>query len=90
MGNLKVAVRLQPRASKPGIVGWEAGALKVKVNAPPVDGKANEALILLLSEAFKVPKSRLAVVQGQTSRNKIVEFLNISEAQTREIKGYGA
>jgi len=69
-------------------VGWENGALKVKVNAPPVDGAANEALVKILSEAFKVPKSRLSIRSGLSSRNKVVEILNSDSALEQRIKDY--
>ena len=68
----RIAVRLQPRASKDEVLGFEAGVLKARVTAPPEDGKANAALLELLSGVLKVPKTSLSVVKGQSSRNKVV------------------
>ncbi|MCB0871541.1 MAG: DUF167 domain-containing protein [Solirubrobacterales bacterium] len=76
----KVRVRLQPRASRNEISGYredpETGeqVLQARVTAPPVDGKANKALIALLAREFSVPKSRIQIVQGETSRDKLIEL----------------
>lgn len=50
------------------------GTLKVKLTAPPVDGEANKKLIELLSKEWRIPKSNIKIIKGQTSRNKIVEI----------------
>jgi uncharacterized protein (TIGR00251 family) len=58
--------------------------LRVRVKAPPVDGKANAALILLLSETFQIPKSSMSISHGLSSRNKTVDIsLNDSELEQR-------
>ncbi|MCB0859602.1 MAG: DUF167 domain-containing protein [Solirubrobacterales bacterium] len=73
-------VRLQPKASRNELKGWkedpESGEriLQARVTAPPVDGKANKALIALLAKEFKTPKSKIRIVQGETSRDKLVEL----------------
>jgi len=70
-------VRVVPRASKNEIVGEMAdGSLKIKLKAPPVDGKANEALIEFLSEEWGVAKSKIKIVRGEKGRNKTVEISN--------------
>jgi len=77
-------VRLQPRASKNEITGWKDESdsgdrvLHVRVMAPPVDGKANKALTALLAEEFKVPKSKIRIVRGESSRDKLVEIPGLS------------
>ncbi|HAT04020.1 MAG TPA: YggU family protein [Candidatus Magasanikbacteria bacterium] len=72
-----LSIRVLPRSSRNEIVGEMAdGTLKVKLTAPPVDGKANRALIELLSEYFDVPKSKIKIVRGLTSKNKIIEIKN--------------
>lgn len=76
-GGVKVAVRVTPKASRDKIEGpveMAEGevALKLAVSAPPEDGKANDAVLRLLSKAWKIPKSSLAVVSGATSRSKTV------------------
>jgi uncharacterized protein (TIGR00251 family) len=67
-----VSVRLQPRARRDEVVGERAGAIVIRVTAPPVDGKANAALCAFVARAAGVPPSRVSVVRGQTSRDKVV------------------
>jgi hypothetical protein len=70
-----LAVRAQPGAKKTAIVGiygeGTAAQLKVAVQAPPLEGRANEALIAFLAETFGLPKSAVALVSGELSRNKV-------------------
>jgi len=63
-------VRVQPKARESAIVGWQGGALRVRVTAAPEDGRANRAVIALLAEALSVPPSSIALVRGATSRDK--------------------
>lgn len=67
-------VHVQPRASRSEVVGTHGAALKVRLLAPPVDGAANEALVALLSEKLGVPRRDVRIVQGVTSRAKVVEI----------------
>lgn len=68
---LLLSVRVQPRASRDEIVGPHGDdALKVRITAPPVDGKANAHLIRFLAKAFRVPRSRVTLVGGDSSRSK--------------------
>jgi uncharacterized protein (TIGR00251 family) len=67
-----VAIRLQPRAKREEVVGERAGAIVIRVTAPPVDGKANAALCAFIAKAAGVSASRVDVVRGQTSRDKVV------------------
>ena len=78
-------VHLQPRAKKDEIVGIHAGALKIKLKAPPVDGKANQALIAFLASCLRLPKERLKILSGHTSRRKrvYIKGLQAEEAQKR-------
>ncbi|CAA7626989.1 DUF167 family protein [Magnetospirillum sp. SS-4] len=74
---LRVAVRLTPKASRDAIQAAAAdadgaGVLRVQVTAVPEDGKANAALIKLLSKAWKLPKSTIGIVQGATDRRKVL------------------
>ena len=71
---VRVAVHVQPRASRSEIIGQHGAALKVRLQAPPVDGAANEALVRLLAEALNVPERSVRVVAGATSRSKMVEI----------------
>ncbi len=71
----KITIKVLPRSSRNEVVGkMSDGTLKVKLLAPPVDGKANEALIKLLSEYFNIPKSKIKIVRGLTSRKKTVRL----------------
>jgi uncharacterized protein (TIGR00251 family) len=67
---LVLSVRAQPGARKAGVLGEQAGALKVAVTAPARDGKANEALVELLHELLRVKRSQVALLAGATSRAK--------------------
>lgn len=79
-----VAIRLQPRAKRSEVVGERAGAIVVRVTAPPVDGKANAALCAFVAKSVGVPTSAVDVVRGQTSRDKIVRVVGASEDAVRE------
>jgi uncharacterized protein (TIGR00251 family) len=68
----RIRVRLTPRAAQDRIVGWEGETLRVRVTAPPVDGKANAALERLLAKELGLPKGAVAVIGGHTSRDKTV------------------
>jgi uncharacterized protein (TIGR00251 family) len=75
--NIRLAVRLTPKAAKNVINGWARDAagvpyLKVSVTATPDKGKANEALIGLLAQEWDLPRSRIALVRGKTDRNKVL------------------
>ena len=75
---MKLRVRATPNAKRSGILGWEddpvAGrVLRVRVAAPPVDGKANDELCRLLASALGVPKSKVQLDKGSTSRVKVFE-----------------
>lgn len=70
---LKLALKIIPNAKRSEIVGWEDGVLKVKIAAPAVEGKANTELVRFLAETLGVPKSRIVILKGETSRNKLAE-----------------
>ena len=70
----RISVRLTPRAGRNAIDGWEGDVLRARVAAPPVDGKANDALLRLLAKALGVAPSSVALVSGAQSRVKIVEI----------------
>ena len=68
--DLLLSVRVQPRASCDEIIGPHENALKIRITAPPVDGKANTHLIRFLAKTFGVPKSRVEIVSGESGRLK--------------------
>lgn len=83
----RVAVRVAPRASHSEILGWEGDVVRVRIAAPPVDGKANDALIRLLAEALHVPTRRVTVVAGAGSRTKLVEIEGIDAVTVVRLLG---
>ena len=68
---LELRVRVQPRASRNELL-FKDGVLKVRITAPPLDGKANEQLIRLLAEQFGVAKSKVTLLRGQSGREKLL------------------
>jgi uncharacterized protein (TIGR00251 family) len=70
---LRIAVHVQPNASRTEIAGLVEGALKIRLHAPPVDGKANEALTQFIAERLKVAKRDVTVSRGHGSRQKLLE-----------------
>ena len=71
-GGCVVNVRVIPRASKNQIHGMLGDALKIRLQAPPMDGKANDALVRFLAEILKLPARNISLLSGQTGRNKRV------------------
>lgn len=69
----RIAVRVQPRARRDEVVGEREGAVIVRVTAPPVDGRANDAVRKLLAKRLGVAPSRVSVVRGEGARDKLVE-----------------
>ncbi len=70
----RIAVRVQPRASRDEIAGERNGAFLVRVKAPPVDGRANAAVCRLVAKRLGVPPSRVRVVRGESARDKLLEI----------------
>jgi len=83
-GGVVFTVRVVPRASKNEIVGFHGDALKVRLAAPPVEGRANEALIAFLAHRLGVRKSQVEIVAGATSRQKIIRVIGLSPQELRE------
>ena len=76
-----LAVRVQPRASKDEIFGVMNGALKVRLRAPALEDRANEALCELLAELLKTPKAAVRILSGHHSRSKRLEVRGVTEQQ---------
>jgi uncharacterized protein (TIGR00251 family) len=78
-------VRLTPRAHRDAVTGVRDGVVQVRVSAPPVGGRANDALCKLLAKALGVPPSRVTVARGHTAREKVVrvEGLSTDDAHAR-------
>lgn len=81
-------VRVQPRASRTELGGWQGPALRVRVTAAPTDGRANRAVAELLAEACGVPLSAVELVRGAASRNKLFRVGALSlEAMRARLSG---
>ena len=78
---MSFAVRVQPRASRDEIAGEWQDALKIRLTAPPVDDRANEALRRLLAARLKVPLSAVRIAAGERSRTKRVEIQGVTARQ---------
>ena len=66
------AVRVVPRAAREGVAGYEGEVLRIRLTAPPVEGKANEALLRFLSKSLGVSRSSVSITSGEKGRNKII------------------
>ncbi len=84
-GSIIFAIRVVPRASRSQIVGEYDGALKVQLVSPPVDGAANAELIKLLAKQFRVSKSDVEIVVGETSKSKRIKIANLSQSEFEEV-----
>ena len=76
-----LAIRVHPGAKRKKVTGIQAGAIKIAFTAPPVDGKANEALIAFLAEALRLPRGRIDIVAGVASRTKTIRITGESAAE---------
>lgn len=79
-GAVTVDIAVKPRSSIEGLGPVKGDRLCVAVNAPPVDGKANAAVVRVLAETFKVPRSAVAIVRGETGRKKTIRITGVSAA----------
>ena len=80
---MTLKVRVQPRASADALAGVRSGALVVRLQAPPVDGRANQALARFLGGLLRVPPSAITLVQGSTGRDKVVHIAGADAATVR-------
>lgn len=77
-----ITVHAVPRAAKDAVQGLHGDALKIRLHAPPVDGKANEALVSFLGKMLNIPKGNIALKSGANQRRKIVLIAGISAQET--------
>ena len=80
-------MKVQPRAKETALAEKLGDAYKLRLAAPPVDGKANEACVRFFAQRFGVAASAVRIVQGLSSRMKVVEIEGIDAAQVRRILG---
>ena len=78
---VRIAVKVQPGARRNGITGYSDSVLRVKIAAPPMEGKANKELIAYFSDILDVRKSAITIEKGQTSRNKLISIEGVDEAR---------
>jgi uncharacterized protein (TIGR00251 family) len=77
-------VKVHPRARKDAITGVVGDALKLALTAPPVEGKANLAVIEFFADLFEIPRSSVTIASGETSRNKVVRISGMDQAAVQQ------
>ena len=86
-GAVTIKVKVQPRAPRTEIAGEHAGAIKLRVAAPPVDGKANEECRRFLAKLFEVSATSVEIISGDSSRDKVIRVRSISARRVHEALG---
>ena len=86
-GGVSFQVRVVPRANKSEVVGIEGEAVKIRLKAPPVEGKANEALIKFLADALAISKAQIEILSGHTARTKVVRVKGIRPERVQAALG---
>lgn len=84
-----IKVRVQPKSSRNQVDGFQDGALRVRVTAAPTEGQANAAVIALLAKTLGVSKSRLEIIRGYSSRDKVVSVDTLTDQEVRQKLGVG-
>jgi uncharacterized protein (TIGR00251 family) len=79
------SVKVHPRARKNAITGVVGDALKLALTAPPVEGRANQAVIEFFADLFEIPQSSVTIASGATSRNKIIRVAGLTKAAVAAI-----
>ncbi len=87
-GAITFSVKVVPRSSRTEIAGTEGDALRIRLKAPPVEGRANEALIEFLANTFRIGKANVEIVRGETGRHKLVRLKGVrGEQLVRIVQG---
>lgn len=81
---VRISIQVKPNAGRNSLERLENGTLYVRINAPPVRGKANSELVKFLGDILGVPKSSLSIVKGTTSRRKVISVDGITEQEVIE------
>ena len=84
-----IKVRVQPKSSRNQVGGFQDGTLRVRVTAAPTEGQANAAVIALLAKTLGVSKSRLGIIRGYSSRDKVVSVDTLTDPEVRRKLGVG-
>ena len=83
----RIRVRVTPRAARDQIAGWRGGVLRLRVTAPPVEGRANEAVERLVAQALGLPRGAVRIVGGLQSRDKTVAIDGLADEDVRSRLG---
>jgi len=79
-----LSIKVHPRARRNAITGTVGEAMKVSLTAPPVEGKANQAVVEFLADIFKIPRSSVTIANGETSRLKVIRIAGLSGDAVRQ------
>ncbi|MFH1021690.1 MAG: DUF167 family protein [Pseudomonadota bacterium] len=83
--SVSLSIHVQPKASRTRLAGLHGEALKLCITSPPVDGKANAAVIQFFAKLFKIPKAAVTLASGEASRDKRLILAGISAAQAEAV-----
>lgn len=86
-GFVTIKVRVQPRSPRTEIIGEHAGAIKLRVAAPPLGGRANEECRRFLAKLFQVSATSVEIISGDSSRDKVIRIRSISARRVLEALG---
>jgi uncharacterized protein len=84
-GRIRISVQITPNAKKGEVIGVLDDMLKIRLQAQPIEGKANEALVRFLADMLSVPKSAVAITHGHTNKRKVIE-VNAGELTLERVK----
>ena len=83
----RLSLRVQPGAKRSEVVGWQGEVLRVRVQAPPLEGRANAAVVELLARALGIPRGRVTLERGEASRDKVIAVEGLDAAEVRRRLG---
>ena len=86
----RIVVRVQPGAKKEAILGFADGVLRLRVTAPPLEGRANDTVLELVARALGVRSSHVTLLRGARSRDKLLRIDGVSQQRAEEILSQGA
>lgn len=89
-GNVVLALHVQPNAARTAIIGCHGDALKLKLAAPPADGKANACLVEYLATLLDVPRADVTLIAGAASRRKFVRVTGVAASALEKLRRLGA
>lgn len=89
-GAFCLSLHIQPGAKKSSVAGLHGEALKIRLAAPPVDGKANTALVVFVAELLQLPRAAVSLKSGQTSRQKVLRVEGVDEKRLADLASLAA